>query len=338
LAQQIGNYQTLGAGLSALGQMQHAVYDPGAEATLEQALKYSEEAGARNAMIGILVGLGNLHEDAENWDEARREYQRALDLAIQIQRPRRQLAPLVDLADICSHYDDAACEMDYSQRALKIGQEVSNYEDTSFVYQFLAELASRRGDTDNARKNLLQALDDSYKAGNNNRVAYVQMDMINLELQMGNVPAASQLLGRIKALSLDNPDIQMAQELLGARLAIAEGHPQAAIGPLTDLTTKHPGKVYPAADAWRYLAEAKLDEGQLSEAQSASDKALALSHGSPSALRYRIPAELVSLRIQAAEGHGANAREQLKALLSEAHRLGSAETEQQIQEEVKRLG
>ena len=331
ISTQINNLRDLSLALSAVGQIQRALDIPAAEATLFRAYDIAQKVGARNSMVNLLIALGNVRSDAEDWEGARNNYQRSLDIATEMNSPRKQTVPIECLGGIAENADDLEAERSYDSRLLAITQPAGDTGHQTVALIALAHIESWQGNLAAARGYIQQSLDIAQRTGDREEVEILLEKRIELQMQAGDLSAARQTTDHAKSMHPTDDTIKTDLQLWDAALTLEEGHPESVDSPMTVLaTTSTPTHTYPGAMAWRLIAESWLARGDLPKARIAIEKGLPLARKSPNVMAYLIPDSLLSARLDAAEGHTAKASIELASLLTQAQRLKDVELQLQI--------
>jgi len=322
IAEQIGNNRDLTAALSEEGQIERAILLPEAEPTLQRAYGLAEAAGTLVPMSSLMVGLGDIRELAEDWQGARQDYQKALDIDEEMKSQRREVVALIGLAQVAANTDAPESERGYAQRAQTIAAPMGDLENLTFTYEELGDVAEREGNLSEAKHQLEQGIDVARRSGNPDRIGFLLQDMLRLQIQLGDLAAARQLQQQVLGMNSGNIYIRTASKVDEARLDLEEGHPEQVIVPMIELATQIT-KIYPATEAWRLVAAADLTKGDTSNARAAINKAMELARKSPNTASFLLPDSLVAARVDAAQGQTAKAMRECEALFHEAQRLNN---------------
>jgi tetratricopeptide (TPR) repeat protein len=324
-----GDLERLSQALSGLGQLQQEAGDPAAAiVTLRRAVDIDRKVGDRSTIMMVDASLGGALVDVQDWAGARRCYQELLDMA-QPAYPGIQPLGLTGLAGLAAAMGNFDEERSYANRALILSRKVEDAGDQADSLFDLAQINLLYGNVAAAGTELRQASDIANRLSEPDLVADSLRATAQFDIEAGDLVSARKMVDQALAMHvLAGPQLN-ALLLTDAELKIEEGHPEALEAPVTALGSRS-SVANPGAKAWRLVAESWLLRGDIAKARIAIDKALALARKSPNSAEYLIPDSIVSARIDAAEGHTAQASAELSLLLRESQRINDLPVQLEI--------
>jgi DNA-binding winged helix-turn-helix (wHTH) protein/tetratricopeptide (TPR) repeat protein len=320
ISSRIGDELGLANILTSMGSEQGYRKDPQAMETLRRALSLYERMGNRGGEIMAWSELGCALTYTEDWAGAKAAFHSAIDRANELHNPVLAVGAVLDLSYVASNEDDLDAEMTHAHEALKMSRASGDIDGIGSALEYLGDVAFEKGNLTEARSWYEQALVEMKKQNSGYAIAKLLDGMARLAMATGDLAEARKLEDELAGMHVLQGQRLEQQMLSEATLKMEEGHPEALIAPMTELTNKYTTP-FPAAEAWRLIAASYLERGDLANARKAIDKALPMARQSANTTEFLIPETLLAARIDAAEGHAAKAAVTLNGLLKDAERI-----------------
>jgi DNA-binding winged helix-turn-helix (wHTH) protein/tetratricopeptide (TPR) repeat protein len=296
------------------------------EPLLLQAKSIAGEIGDRATTIRILASLSALHRSRADMAGAIQFTGQALALARETGNLDQEALNLNDLGNLRNNTGDPVESRAAYEQALARGTEIGNRRVMSLASGNLGILDFVSGRLPQATVRFERALKIKREIGDRDSIAYTLTFMGRVGLAAGRLADAHRYLQESEGILRSIHEIPAGPTIQLAHLAIAEGRSQDVEAPLTELAAKFT-RPAPACEIWVTLAESWLARGHPERAREASGRALALAQQSPNRADFGIPADLVAAEVDISSGNFDKARQSLKALLAESHKLSHVPNE-----------
>jgi tetratricopeptide (TPR) repeat protein len=207
--------------------------DPGALDLAQRALELGLELKPRpvRTLARLHAQLATLHRSRQEWTQALRSYDRALEMAGAV-RDLQLLARLYDdLAEAHQHLGQPARALELMQQALRLYALESDESGVCRAENNLGDILMRQGQLDAAEPHLLRALEGSDRLGLDRRGrAYVLANLGELYWRRGDLQRAQEHLQRARevAAALNERIVVARVDGLLGQVAEARSQPAAA--------------------------------------------------------------------------------------------------------------
>jgi ATP/maltotriose-dependent transcriptional regulator MalT len=303
--------------------------DPAGVQAVTKALEIERRIGFLRAAGYSLEALAGERRRKADFVNARRLLEESLATMKEVGDTPGIVAISIDLGNVSLNTGDPKSGRRYYREALAGAREISDRRGTAMALGNVALIDELEGDLGTGRARLEEALQLKREIGDPNSLAYTLGKLAEANLAAGDWQSARRWADEQKSVLRSAKLWGPRDELIYAKLAIEEGRPADAEATMSALAAQSP-LPNPGAEAWRVLAQSRLERGDIRRAREAADQAVRLAHKSPNRADYGIPADLISARVAAMEGRGADAKEKMQRLLDEATRLGNVALQLEI--------
>ena len=297
----------------------------GARKQFDEALPVFQEIGAERNIRATVERIGNVFYSEGNLHEAEKYYRQALRFDQQINDPGGLASDYGNLANALEGLGDLEGAFKMHQQSLAAFNEVGNRRGAAASLNNLGNVQSEMGDLDEAKgyfeKSLALHREISYIGGE----PYPISGLGDVLLAQGDLTGARKQYEQALALckQIKDEDFSAQLEVALASVALAEKRYADGVSLARQATVVFEKSTSRSNEAWAQalLARNLLGAGNLVKAQSAADKAMALSRQSTVA-NSRFEAVLADARVKAKSGKWAEAREELESMIASARRFG----------------
>jgi eukaryotic-like serine/threonine-protein kinase len=297
----------------------------GSRKKVEEALVVFREIGAQKNIRASYERLGNISYQQGKLKEAEDYYDRALKFDESVHDPTGLASDYGNMANALDGLGDLSGSLKMQQQALAAFNEIGDRRGSSATLNNLGNLAVEMGNLAEANKNYEQALamarEISYRAGQ----PYPMAGRGDVLLARGDLVGARKQYEEALAICAEIKDEDFSAQIRTtlAFVDLIEGKfsDGAAMAGQTAAAFDKTNATASSAFAHAILARNLLGEGHLNEAQAAASQAVALSRQA-AGVTPRFEAALADSRVKAKSGKSAEARQQLEAMVSSAHKFG----------------
>ena len=296
----------------------------GARKQFDQALPVFQQIGAERGIRATVERIGNVSYSVGNMREAEKYYRQDLLFDRQIDDPGGLASDYGNIANALEGLGDLAGALKMNQQSLAAFNQVGNRRGAAADLSNLGDLQVEMGNLGEARdyyaKSLALAREISFSVGE----PYPVSGLGDVALAQGDLAGARRQYEQ--ALALCN---QLKKEDYAAQLGVALAAVDLAVKRFADgVSLARQAAVVLESDtgsgeAWAQalLSRNLLGVGNLAEARSAAEKAIALS-AKTAVASARFEAVLADARVKAKLGKSAEARQELQSMIDSTRRFG----------------
>jgi tetratricopeptide (TPR) repeat protein len=297
----------------------------GAKKQYEEALPVFKEIGAQRSVRATLERIGNVFYGEGKFDDAKTYFGQALSFDHAINDPRGLASDYGNLANAFDGLGDLPGALKMHQQSLAAFNEVQDRRGAAETLNNLGDLLLEMGNLDEAKRYFEQALalhrELGYRRGEPHPIAGLG-DTLTVQ---GDLAGARKQYEQALALSkeMNNDDLTAQIEASLASIDLAEKKYSDGEALARQAAALYEKTNYPAGVAWSQavLARNLLGSGNMTEAQTAAAKAIALSQQTPG-LPPRFEAMLADALVKARLGKSAEARHELETMLATTRKFG----------------
>jgi tetratricopeptide (TPR) repeat protein len=291
----------------------------GARQEFERALAIERPNGDRHRTIQSLSGLAAIRRSLADMQGAQALFEQVLALSQETGDQRNAAVALVNIGNVLNNSGNPGPAKQRYQQALDLARSIGDRHQIAIAMNNLAVLTYTEGDLAGARKAFEEVLDLKRQIGDRSSYAYTLSHYGNvLEFQGDLAGARKAWKEQYQIQSVTSEKIYVANCELGlAELDMEEGHPEA-VEPVVRKIIAGFQTVNPAAGAWRALALAALELGDVKKAEDAADHASKLALQTPNVADFRLPIAITAARVSAAAGRKQDAIRSLNDALQQA--------------------
>ena len=319
--EKIGNKSAIPTVLQSLALARRGRGDlEGSLALLGQSIAVNRELGQKKALSGALNNAGNILRRLNRADEARRDFEECLDIAVQL-NDRDQIARShVTLESIDFDEGNLGSAAEHLREALKIVDGQADSLVRTAVLQHQGDVERARGDLSAARKTYESALGTSRRMKAEQYTADSETQLADIVREQGDYQGAYRYLAEAKSYYVrQNQKAELLEAgLVEARVHIAEGGSPGTRTMIEELAAGFRSLKSAAGetDAYTVLASSWLAQHKAKQARAAivqGQGAFSKARDFQARMRYR----LAAAQVAAALGNRANAAKDLRVMLAE---------------------
>jgi tetratricopeptide (TPR) repeat protein/TolB-like protein/predicted Ser/Thr protein kinase len=297
----------------------------GARKQFDEALSVFQEIGAARNIRSTVERIGNVYYKEGNLHEAKKYYGQALRFDRQINDPRGLASDYGSLANALEGLGDLAGALKMHQQSLAAFNEVGNRRGAASTLNNLGNVLSEMGNLDEGKGYFEKSLALHREIGYLGGQPYPISGLGDALMAQGDLAGARKQYEQALALCKELKDEGFSAELevALASVALAEKRYADGVSLARQATVAFEKSNSNSDEGWSQalLARNLLGAGNLAEAQSAAEKAIALSRQS-TVVNWRFEAVLADARVKAKLGKWAEAREELESMIASARRFG----------------
>jgi serine/threonine protein kinase/Tfp pilus assembly protein PilF len=297
----------------------------GARKQFEEALPVFREIGAQKSIRLTLERIGNVFYSQGKLRESEGYYKQALQYDQTMNDPIGLAGDYGNLANALDGLGDLEGSLKMQQQSLAAFNEVGDRRGVSATHNNLAMVFLEMGNLGEAKKNYQQSLAIKREIAHRRGEPYPIVGLGDVLLFEGDLAGSRSQYEQALALSkemnhedlIDQINVSLATIALFEK-RYSDGESLARLAAAGYQKANTPGN-----GAWSQavLARNLLGAGRVSEAQSAVERATALSRQTTvHTPRYEVA--LASARLKARSGKAAEARQELEESLASAHKFG----------------
>ena len=292
----------------------------GALKMLEQAIAIARELGAKDNLSGALNNAGNILRRLNRQDEARRNFEECLSIAVQLNNRAQIARSHLTLASLAFDEGNLLSASDHNQQALSMANSLNDARLKAGVLQHVGDMKEAQGDLAAARQAYEESIALSRTLKAQQYIADGAATVADIAREQKDYGAANRSWS--EAMEYYRSQKQKSElwdaQLVGARIRMATG---AAAGTEKEIEESAAGfhSIKAAAretSAYTVLAECFLAQHKAARARNAIQRgreAYLATHEFRARMQYR----LASARVMAALGDRARAAGDLEASVAE---------------------
>jgi eukaryotic-like serine/threonine-protein kinase len=317
-----------GAALTML-QMGDVFFDKGdfegAKKQFEGALPAFREIGAQRSIRATLERIGNVLYSEGKFGESKTYFEQALSFDHEINDPRGLASDYGNLANALDGLGDLPGALKMQQQSLATFNEIGDRRGAAETLNNLGDLFLEMGNLDEAKRYFEQALalhrELNYRRGEPYPITglgdtlFAQGDLVGARKQYEQALALCKEMNYEDLTAQINASIALIDQV---EKKYSDGEALARQAAAMYEKTNSPANV---AAAQAVLARNLLGSGNVTEARTAADKAIALSRQT-AGMPPRFEAMLADARVRARLGKGAEAHREVESVLASARKFG----------------
>jgi eukaryotic-like serine/threonine-protein kinase len=317
-----------GAALTML-QMGDVFFDKGdfegAKKQFEGALPAFREIGAQRSIRATLERIGNVLYSEGKFGESKTYFEQALSFDHEINDPRGLASDYGNLANALDGLGDLPGALKMQQQSLATFNEIGDRRGAAETLNNLGDLFLEMGNLDEAKRYFEQALalhrELNYRRGEPYPITglgdtlFAQGDLVGARKQYEQALALCKEMNYEDLTAQINASIALIDQV---EKKYSDGEALARQAAAMYEKTNSPANV---AAAQAVLARNLLGSGNVTEARTAADKAIALSRQT-AGMPPRFEAMLADAHVKARLGKGTEAHQEVESVLASARKFG----------------
>jgi len=296
-----------------------------AKKRFEEALPVFQKIGAKRNIRSTIVRIGNIFYSEGRLRDSEKYYEQSLQLDQELNNPDSLAGDYGNLANALDGLGDLQGALKMQQQSLSAFNQVGDRRGAATTLSNLGNLFVETGDLDQAKRYFEQSLAKNRDTGFRHGEAYPIAGLGDALLAQGDLAGSRKQYEQAIALckELNDEDFTAELEVTLATIALYENRYSDGEALATKAATFFSNSNSMSNGAWSHavLARNLLGAGKLREAQSAAEKAMALS-GQNTGATPRFEAVLAEARVRARLGKWAEARQELESMLATARKFG----------------